>query len=223
MDSSQVPGRLANRFADWDQFLDSPDGGGSFDTSPIFDPEHGFGGNGRMLMKNESLPGAPPFASITIADLEKWIPGFEAPIFGLNGGGCVSNGPFKDMKVSIGPMGQMTTNNTRCLTRNFFPTMAHMAASKQSYSAVLKAEDFTMFRRVMETGDLRFNGLSSHGGLNVTMHGALHNIGHGGIGGEVCFGMPRTNPAAIAKLSYSDGRRLQQRQRSAVLPPPCQS
>ena len=51
--------------------------------SPIFDPVNGFGGNGPLIPVNTSNP-------------------FEVP--GRAGGGCVVDGPSKNMVVRMGPI-----------------------------------------------------------------------------------------------------------------------
>jgi hypothetical protein len=41
----------------WDYNLDSPDRGGHFATSPLFDPQFGFGGNGKTASGQAAKPG----------------------------------------------------------------------------------------------------------------------------------------------------------------------
>ncbi|KAF2429780.1 Di-copper centre-containing protein, partial [Tothia fuscella] len=148
----------------WDWFLDTPDGGGEWEKSPLYDVENGFGGNGVYV--NQSLAG------------------FEIPDFGSMGGGCITNGLFKDMTVRIGPMGQMTKNNTRCITRGFSATIAHSGASRKSLSKVLSAKTFTEFRSWAEMGSGHVT--MGSGGIGFEDEGGdLHSIGHMGIGGEM--------------------------------------
>jgi tyrosinase len=40
----------------WDWSLDTPERGGHFATSPIFDPEYGFGGDGEEVADRETQP-----------------------------------------------------------------------------------------------------------------------------------------------------------------------
>jgi tyrosinase len=42
----------------WDYNLDSPDKGGHFTTSPLFDPQFGFGGNGKTTSGQDAKPGS---------------------------------------------------------------------------------------------------------------------------------------------------------------------
>jgi hypothetical protein len=43
--------KLNTNSIDWDWYLDTPDGGGSFLKSPIWDPESGFGDSGVSSVK----------------------------------------------------------------------------------------------------------------------------------------------------------------------------
>jgi tyrosinase len=122
-----------------------------------------------------------------LTQLTKLIPGFELPIWGGTGGGCIQDGVFASHKLNIGPMGQMTKNNSRCITRGFNTPLAHASASKRSLTKVLSARTFTEFRSWAEMG-------SGHMvmGVNGTIGfenegGDLHSIGHGGVGGEVIW------------------------------------
>jgi hypothetical protein len=108
--------------------------------------------------------------------------------------GCVKDGPFKNLTIRIGPMGEMTPNNERCLTRRFNTEVAHEIAGRKSLSAVLNSEDFTQFRMLIERGHRNhivedFEGTNEAFGWrhshHVVIDGDLHNIGHTGIGGEV--------------------------------------
>jgi tyrosinase len=128
---------------DW--HLDTPETGGNWDKSPLWDVEHGFGGNGAYVnMSATQLPGGLSMEALT--QLTKIIPGFELPVIGGSGGGCLKDGVFANRTIRIGPMGQMTQNNTRCITRGFNTKLAHASASKKSLSKVLSAKSFTEFR-----------------------------------------------------------------------------
>jgi tyrosinase len=146
----------------------------------------GFGGNGKKV--NITMP--TKIFGVEIATIAKLIPGFEMPVFGGTGGGCLLDGPFKNRTVRIGPMGQMTPNNTRCLTRNFNAQIAKSSSSKVSLAQVLSAKTFNEFTRWMEAGNPQFHGFTPGKGLNFTNHGDMHDIGHGGIGGEVSYPAP---------------------------------
>jgi hypothetical protein len=105
------------------------------------------------------------------------FPGGEM-FMGGTGGGCVSSGPFKDMKLHIGPFGMMKENNTRCLKRNFNPGLANAAASKQVLDRILNSKNFGEFRQRIE--------VPSFGSTNGFKIGPdFHSLGHGGVGGEV--------------------------------------
>lgn len=147
----------------WDWHQDTAEAGGDWLQSPLFDPVSGYGGNGQRL--NVS----------TLADL-------VAAAIGGTGGGCVIDGPFQSRKLSIGPMGQMMPNKTRCLTRNFNIKMAYSSASSKSMRKILSAKSMAEFRQLAETG-VHQNWETIQDGIDSL--GSMHNIGHFGIGGEV--------------------------------------
>jgi tyrosinase len=177
---------------DWDWQLDTPEAGSHWLKSPLFDVETGFGGNGAKMNISATPFGlnASAFASllpkgVTLESLPSIIPGFEVmgEMMGT-GGGCIQDGPFKGRRVTIGPMGRMVANNTRCLTRSFSPGGAHAAASKKSIMSVLKASTFAQFRMYMEQPKMTMS--TTGGKFNMSNEGGgLHNIGHFGVGGEV--------------------------------------
>jgi hypothetical protein len=103
----------------------------------------------------------------------------EAPIFMGTGGGCVSEGPFKDMKLHIGPFGIMKENNTRCLKRSFNAALVNSAATKEVFDKILGSKNFGEFRKKIEMPAF---------GTGVAKFGPndFHSLGHGGVGGEVC-------------------------------------
>jgi len=166
----------------WDWHLDTPEAGGSWNSSPIFDPISGFGGNGARVNMSSMMP--PGIDQGILATLARLIPGFDMQMAMGTGGGCVLDGPFKNRTLVIGPMGQMTPNNTRCLTRSMNDKMAHESASSKSIRKLLGAKTMTEFRTWIETGSMSWSvGLK---GLNITNEGGdMHNLGHGGIGGEM--------------------------------------
>jgi tyrosinase len=189
--------------------LDIPDGGGRFEKSPIWDPDHGFGGNGKPSNKTV-------------------IPG---PIPRGTGGGCVTDGPFKDTQFRIGPFGNMTKNNLHCLTRDINAAAVEKNGGISTIRKTLRAKNFKEFmgnvQRDFEDfaslldgiGDLLGNasfldtlfgllkgsdsppgGHANHGDASNTPKGGggplgfpldfgfgtdLHFLAHGAIGGEV--------------------------------------
>lgn len=164
----------------WDWHRDTPEAGSEWLKSPIFDPVSGFGGNGKHV--NVSMPEG--VNSTMFASLAKIIPGLDMPMMmGGTGGGCLLDGPFQNMTLSIGPMGQMTPNNTRCLTRNINPILAQTSANSKSMRKVLSAKSMVEFRQWAESGARDWS--ISTKGINVDSFGSMHDIGHGGVGGEV--------------------------------------
>jgi tyrosinase len=190
---------------DWDWYLDTPSGGGSWLKSPLFDPVSGFGGNGvrtAAAASSASPSPSPPAQANPLADLISGLAGFGGR---LRSAGCVADGPFKDEKLHIGPMGVMRPNNTRCLTRNLNAATAHSAASKDSFRAVLEgSKTFGDLRTQMEMPMRGGRGGSSNSsssggkaagtGTGTRMaFGSLHTVGHGGVGGEMLDVFTSTN------------------------------
>ena len=118
--------------------------------------------------------------------------GLGGPFGGRTGAGCVADGPFKDEKLHIGPLGAMRPNNTRCLTRNLNAASAHGAAAKESFRQVLTAsKTFGDLRAALEM-PIRAAG-GANGTAGPRMAGSLHTVGHGGIGGEMLDVFTSTN------------------------------
>jgi tyrosinase len=167
----------------WDWHRDTPEAGSEWLQSPVFDPVSGYGGNGKRVNVSMTPPG---MNSTAFAALAKIIPGLDAPMtMGGLGGGCVLDGPFQNQTLSIGPMGQMTANNTRCLTRNINPLQAQTSANSKSMRKVLSAKNMVEFRQWAESGSRDWS--LSMKGISVDSYGSMHDIGHGGVGGEVSW------------------------------------
>jgi tyrosinase len=146
-------------------------------VSPVFDVETGFGGNGA------SVPGAdiPPFLTSG-----KGMPFGEPPtmfggdghnpiaeaVAGGTGGGCLMSGPFKDVKLRIGPMGKMDPSNVRCLRRNFHPKLGEQV-TKAAMRSLMDSKVF---------GNLR---MSIEAPFSISGAAPFHTVGHQGVGGEV--------------------------------------
>jgi hypothetical protein len=148
--------------------LDTPEAGGGWMKSPVFDNESGFGGSGVVQKKKTD-------SSATKADnpMDLLSGLFDAvgSLFGI--GGCVESGPFKDIKLHIGPMGRMAPGNVRCLTRSLNANLGELATTK-AMKSLLASKTFGALGSTIEipfatAGDAPF-----------------HTIGHGGIAGEVC-------------------------------------
>lgn len=123
---------------------------GDFLASPVFDPSSGFGGNGPWIANSTN-------------------PELVAP--GRTGGGCVTNGPFKDLELHLGPRRNIERNN-QCLTRDFSPFVAITYLSSAGVTDVLEQRDFGWF------------DILSQGGVVVEDY-KYHVGGHLAIGGEL--------------------------------------
>jgi tyrosinase len=86
------------------------------------------------------------------------------------GGGCVPDGFLSTHLIRIGPYGKMSLNNTRCLRRDLNPASA-INASKKVISKIFDSKNYAQF---------------------CTRLGALHSVGHGGVGGEVSIPILRS-------------------------------
>jgi tyrosinase len=140
----------------WDWHLDTPEAGGGWLKSPVFDPVSGFGGNGAA--RNAT-------STSSFSDMIE-------SLIGGTGGGCVMSGPFKDIKLHIGPLGAMNSNTSRCLTRSFDPSLGQRG-TKVTFKNLMAAKTFGDLRTYIE---MPFAGQGE---------APFHTIGHGGVGGEV--------------------------------------
>ncbi|KAK2805503.1 hypothetical protein FQN51_000329 [Onygenales sp. PD_10] len=137
----------------WDWTLDvvDPD---SFPKSPVFDAQFGFGGNGPWIEGNASDPMNVP---------------------GRTGGGCVLDGPFKDMTVHLGPQDSVE-DNPRCLSRDLSPYFAGRYLGKNQTELTLSQPDFGHFARV-DDGEPSFEASGLHGGGHYGVGGTFGQMG----------------------------------------------
>ncbi|KAK7973964.1 hypothetical protein PG989_015812 [Apiospora arundinis] len=133
----------------------------AFLESPIFDPIHGFGGNGPYIANTAGFP------------IDWQHPMTDVP--GRTGGGCIQDGPFAQVNVSMGP-GNHTDYTPHCLRRDFSPSLITQALNASKLAFVLDAEDFWHL-------DHRIEGLSL-GIADMSLHGGAH-LGVGGNIGEL--------------------------------------
>ncbi|KAK3339748.1 hypothetical protein B0T25DRAFT_618289 [Lasiosphaeria hispida] len=103
------------------------------------------------------------------------------------GGGCVTEGPFKDMVVSLGPKATVVRNippnpradglgsNPRCLRRDVNKASTMGARANYTYSLIMDNPDVNAFyNRYLGSPPLR----------NEAFPWGLHNAGHFTIGGD---------------------------------------
>ena len=140
----------------WDWTLDAPTG--KFLESPLWDPVDGFGGNG-------------PFVELP----RTGGPAGSFPIAGRTGGGCITDGPFKNMTVRIGPNGDLK-GNPRCLTRDFSPSYAAQNCDKTVLDKVIAQPNYDLMDRTME-GAIGFSPPNVHGGGHFSIGGTLGIMG----------------------------------------------
>jgi tyrosinase len=135
----------------WNWTLDALD----WTSSPLFDPVHGFGGNGPFLA---DLSGFPPEA-------------FHRLTFtGRTGGGCVTDGPFANFTVNMGP-GNSTAYNPRCLHRDFIPTVAADAGGIVKHNYLLEAPDYFQFLRRIDGECIGVDCLYPHHSAHIAVGG----------------------------------------------------
>jgi len=156
--------------------LDSPEAGRTWASSPVFDNEAGFGGNGANIQSERLASLMKGGKGIPFRDIGKLFggagPDLYETLLGGTGGGCIMSGPFKDMKLHIGPMARMDPKNVRCLRRNFNAKIPGQV-TKQTMRTLMKNPAFGNLRIAIEMP------YSLAGGA------PFHNVGHQGIGGEV--------------------------------------
>ncbi|KXN80929.1 Tyrosinase [Leucoagaricus sp. SymC.cos] len=137
----------------WDWTLDVTPSS-RFVESPMWDPITGFGGNGPFVEIDPSNPFAVP---------------------GRTGGGCVQDGPFKNMTVRMGPVGDVS-GNPRCLSRDFSPYFAGRYLGRNVTKHTLAQPDYGWFARVVE-GAPSFDDSGVHGGGHFGVGGTLGEMG----------------------------------------------
>jgi tyrosinase len=79
-------------------------------------------------------------------------------------GGCVSTGPFKDLKVNLGP-GSSLAYNPRCLKRDISKTWAAQTTVDKTYSLITGSANVGSFQDTMQA----FSGV--HAGGHFTIGG----------------------------------------------------
>jgi tyrosinase len=188
----------------WDYTLDTPEKGGRFNSSPIFDPVYGFGGGGKgpvgaapiAALPSASTQASAPAQSSAPAQASATPKGGAAPKtgapkgpakgpggmsgmcgFGSVCGACVTDGPFAQYKIYIGP-GNSTKSNPRCLTRNINAQAAESGASQKGIEKLMAKSTYEQFQTLdTSPGERPFSG----GGFTP----GIHSVGHMGVGGEV--------------------------------------
>jgi tyrosinase len=156
----------------WDWSLDTPDEGGSWAGSPIWDTETGFGGNG---------------INGTIVNITPFMEGSPVGGVGKPVGSCVVTGPFAQDKYTLnldsGPPTNFTTLPTakRCLFRNWQPQITDIGFGwDKNVKPVLELFPFANFTAALDKD------------IGDTGAPGLHPNGHGGTGGEVRYIRLRT-------------------------------
>ncbi|RYP05512.1 hypothetical protein DL764_003772 [Monosporascus ibericus] len=79
-------------------------------------------------------------------------------------GACVTSGPFKDMKVNLGP-GASLRHNPRCLKRDISKSWASQCTADKTNSLITRSTTIASFQDTMQS----FNGV--HGGGHFTIGG----------------------------------------------------
>ncbi|KAK6851968.1 hypothetical protein PG995_012093 [Apiospora arundinis] len=138
-----------------------------------------FNGNASS-MGGQGLPSKYPGVAQPYRKPYDWIrPG--------GGGGCVTEGPFKDMVVSLGPKGHVLTDvpknprsdglgsNPRCLRRDVNRNSALGATANYTYSTIMDNNNIDAFYN-------RYLGMPPL--VNDTHPWGLHNAGHYMFGGD---------------------------------------
>lgn len=155
----------------WDWSLDVAEAGAQYNRSPIFDPVYGFGGNG--IAGSSPLP--PPEEGLgTFGD----------------DGSCISDGPFKNLTVHLGPDFRLGLN-PRCLEANLQPDLADATLGwNSSVVPVLESADYATFCKSADLSP-----------VSDELPG-IHPAGHLGVAGSVSLAQSRERNAR-ADNSYS--------------------
>lgn len=96
------------------------------------------------------------------------------------GGGCVTDGPFKNMTVSLGPVaslylppnGNGLSYNPRCLSRDVNPYInSHYANYTSVFNLIANSKDIATFQGAMQGDPTYIPTLGVHGGGHYTVGG----------------------------------------------------
>lgn len=120
----------------WDWTQDAIDDE-TFLSSPIFDNEHGFGGNGDFVGGNWSNP----------ADGLHVNTPWDVP--DRSGGGCLETGPFAGLMSNLGPEANIESN-PHCIRRDFSPGSLRNMSGSDAVATGMAQEDYGFFDRVTE-------------------------------------------------------------------------
>lgn len=140
----------------WDWAKDAA----AMQNSPIWDPETGFGGNGAFIEDTSAFP-----------------PVYKNPISipGRTGGGCVTDGPWANHTVTMGP-GNTTALTERCLRRDFSPELFARTLNSSVVSFVMSATNYFDFEHRVEGLALGIPAMSLHGGGHLAIGGDIGDM-----------------------------------------------
>ncbi|CCT73062.1 related to monophenol monooxygenase [Fusarium fujikuroi IMI 58289] len=141
----------------WDWTLDS-NSMEDFESSPIFDAETGFGGNGVFI------------------DISGWT-NVTRQVSGRTGGGCVTDGPFAkgQFEVHAGP-DNSTAYKPRCLARDISVEYGISKLNQTVVDGTLEAKDFFEFDQRVQ-GGVSSESQGYHGGGHLAIGGSLGEMG----------------------------------------------
>ncbi|KAA8893710.1 hypothetical protein FN846DRAFT_913731 [Sphaerosporella brunnea] len=145
----------------WDYALDAPPN--NLKESPIFDPEHGFGGDGFKL-KDPFYPLIPPGMP----------PG--------SGGGCQQDGPFADWTLHIARGNLTGPRDDRCLTRSINDKVSRDWCTRATEEVIKRQPNYQSLYQNMQGASIQY-----------TQYFGLHLCGHfivagPGAGADVYIG-----------------------------------
>ncbi|KAF8537168.1 hypothetical protein BDD12DRAFT_250431 [Trichophaea hybrida] len=127
----------------WDYGLDAPPN--VFKDSPIFDVEHGFGGDGIYKPFHDGVPPLLPEGS---------------------GGGCQKDGPFKDWTIHIAELDKTGPRDDRCLTRSINAAVSRDWCRHEVEEVIKSQKDYKGFYQNMQGAFFKYDeyfGLHSCG------------------------------------------------------------
>ncbi|KAI1049168.1 hypothetical protein LB506_004653 [Fusarium annulatum] len=141
----------------WDWTLDS-NSIEDFESSPIFDAETGFGGNGVFI------------------DISGWT-NVTRKVSGRTGGGCVTDGPFAkgEFEVHAGP-DSSTAYKPRCLARDISAEYGILKLNQTVVDWTIEAKDFFEFDQRVQ-GGVSSESQGYHGGGHLAIGGSLGEMG----------------------------------------------
>ena len=127
----------------------------------------------RQLLTHNAFLGNGPFVDTSEFNVTNVPP----KIPGKTGGGCVQDGPFVDMTVTLGP-GASLDSNPRCLRRDFSYWLISRTLTQDVVDWTLAATTYGEFDHRLQGTGIEPEGMTIHAGGHLGVGGDIGEIGN---------------------------------------------